>query len=200
MTIQSMATQSEPSARWQLPQRVLAWPLLGLNWVGAIWLLALMALICTDVIGRSFFNAPVTGVAEIAAFSVVAITFLQLPSGVLAGRMTRTDLLIGPLTRRWPRIGFGLEALYAAVGLFVFVIIVYGSYPYLLNALARGESYGVPGVWTLPTWPVRLIILVGAGCSVAVYACKLLLYLAAMIRPEILAGAATATPEQEDKP
>ena len=197
-----MTTQSGPSKRWQLPQRILGWPLQGLSWLGAIWLLSLMALIVADVIGRSFFNSPVTGVAEIAAFSVVAITFLQLPSGLLADRMTRTDLLIGPLTRRRPRIGYGLEALYAAVGLFVFVIIVYGSYPYLLNALARGESYGVPGVWTLPTWPVRLIILIGAGSAVVVYAWKLLLYLAAVIHPAILAtdNVPTPTSEQEEKP
>ena len=179
---------------WQTARSAALLPLDGLNWLSSVWLLALMALICADVIGRSAFNSPITGVAEVAGFSVVAIAFLQLPRGVLANRMTRTDLLIGPLTRRWPRIAYALEASYAAVGAFMFYVITYVSYPFFMTALARSEAYGVPGVWTLPTWPVRLIIVAGAAITMAVYISKTLTYLAAVIRPEIMPAEAEKTP------
>jgi TRAP-type C4-dicarboxylate transport system permease small subunit len=188
-TSKSYAMQPARLFSWQAARSAATWPLDGLNWLGALWLLALMALICADVIGRSIFNSPITGVAEVAGFSVVAIAFLQLPRGVLAKRMTRTDLLIGPLTRHRPRIAYALEAAYTAVGAFIFYIIAYASYPFFMTALARSESYGVPGIWTLPTWPVRLIILAGAAITLVVYVGQTLMYLAAVVRPEIMGTA-----------
>ncbi len=37
-----------------------------------------MCLICADVAGRYFFNAPIFGVTEIVEISIVAIVFAQL--------------------------------------------------------------------------------------------------------------------------
>lgn len=68
--------------------------------IGTIGIFALMALIVADVLGRNFFDSPITGVAEIAARSVVAIVFLQIAAAVLAGRMTRADFLVIFLERR----------------------------------------------------------------------------------------------------
>ena len=63
----------------------------------SIWIFCLMLLICADIFGRTIFNSPVQGVAEIVANSIVAIVFLQAAHALMSGRMTRTDLLIGPL-------------------------------------------------------------------------------------------------------
>ncbi|WP_142846056.1 TRAP transporter small permease subunit [Telmatospirillum sp. J64-1] len=177
-----------------ITMKILSRPLGWLNALGAAWLLLLMALICADVIGRSFFNSPITGVAEIAAYSVVAITFLQLPAGVLANRITRTDLIIEPLTTRCPRVGYALEAVFAVIGAVMFVIVFYGSYPFFMNALARNEFYGVQGVFTVPTWPVRLIILIGAAATALVFCLKALLYLAAVFRPQLMPKGNEDTP------
>ena len=62
-----------------------------LSAIGTIWIGLLMVLIVLDVIGRNFLNAPITGVAEIAGRSVVAIVFLQIAAAVMQGRLTRAD-------------------------------------------------------------------------------------------------------------
>ena len=70
--------------------------------VGTVWIGLMMVMIVLDVIGRNFFNAPITGVAEIAGRSVVAIVFLQIASAVMQGRLTRADFLIRRIGRARP--------------------------------------------------------------------------------------------------
>lgn len=162
-----------------LPYRLLELALTGLAWLGGLWLVGLMLLICCDVIGRSFFNAPITGVAEIAAFSVIGIVSLQLPETVLHNRLTRTDLLIEPFGRRLPRGADLLEGVFALAGLVVFAVIFYGSLGFLQKSLASSEFYGVQGVFTFPTWPVRLILVIGTGASIIAFLVRALAHLRA---------------------
>ncbi|WP_212525785.1 TRAP transporter small permease [Actibacterium sp. MT2.3-13A] len=140
-----------------------------LAWLGGLWLVLLIALICADVIGRSFLNAPITGVAEIAAFSVIAIVSLQLPETVLHNRLTRTDLLIAPLGRRAPGLANLLEVLFAATGAGIFAVALYGSIALLEQSWQRHEFYGVQGVFTFPSWPVRLVLVIGLAATVAAF-------------------------------
>ena len=44
--------------------------------VAGVVLFALMLLTTADVIGRYFFNAPITGVVDLTEFSVLLMTFL----------------------------------------------------------------------------------------------------------------------------
>jgi len=73
-----------------------------LSSIGTVWIAALMFLVVGDVIGRNFMNAPITGVAEIAARSVVAIVFLQVAHAIMQGRLTRADFLIRGIGARLP--------------------------------------------------------------------------------------------------
>ena len=83
---------------------------------GTVWTFALMLLIVADVIGRSFLSRPITGVAEIAAHSIVAIVFLQLASTIHARRMTRADFLIERFHKSAPALARALEVLFLLVG------------------------------------------------------------------------------------
>jgi TRAP-type mannitol/chloroaromatic compound transport system permease small subunit len=47
----------------------------------------------------------------------------------------------------------------------LFAVLVYGSYRPFLRSWASGEYAGVEGYVTFPTWPVRLVIVV--GCALA---------------------------------
>lgn len=142
--------------------------LFGLNSLGTLMIAAMMALIVADVVGRSFFSAPLNGVAEIAAKMIVAIVFLQLPAAIHANRMTRADMFIDRLKARSPRAAEALEGSFALVSVFVFAIIFTATWPQFLDAWAQNEFFGVQGVWTLPTWPIRLSILIGcAGAGAA---------------------------------
>lgn len=157
-----------------------------LSWLGGIWLIALMLLICCDVIGRSFFNAPITGVAEIAAFSVIGIVSMQLPETILHNRLTRTDLIITPLRHRFPVTGNLLEALFALAGFAVFTVTLIGSVEFLQKSLASNEFYGVQGVFTFPTWPVRLMLVIGITASAIAFLVQMGFRLAKAIHPETI--------------
>jgi TRAP-type mannitol/chloroaromatic compound transport system permease small subunit len=137
--------------------------------IGTIWTFLLMLLIVADVIGRSFLSSPITGVAEVAGQSVVAIVFLQLAAAVRQRRMTRADFLIEPLVRKRPAIGRMIEAVFSLLGAVVLGLLAYASWPGLLDALGGREFFGVPGIFTIPTWPFRGIIFIGAVVAAIVY-------------------------------
>ena len=143
--------------------------LMLLNSIGSIWIFALMILIVADVVARSGFNQPINGVTDIASFSIIGIVFLQLGATVYTGRMTKGDVLLEILNRYSRRTGALLEALFLLVGAAMFALIVRAIWPTLTRALARNEYFGVEGVFTFPTWPVRMIIVVGAAAVVITY-------------------------------
>lgn len=130
---------------------------------GAAWIFALMLLIVADVVGRNILAAPIIGVAEIAARSVVAIVFLLLPAAALRGTFIQADLLLRHVRNRGPRIAHLIEGIFAGAGTAVFVAIAIASWPDTAASLASGEFFGVQGIWTLPTFPFRLIVVAGSG-------------------------------------
>lgn len=137
----------------------------ALNSIGTLWIFALMVVIGLDVIGRTAFNSPLPGVLELVRLSIVGIVFIQLGHTLRAGRLTRADNLLRLLQRRWPRAGYGLQALFGVAGTVLFAVLFHASYPFLLNAWSSGEYAGIEGYVTYPVWPVRLIILVGSFCA-----------------------------------
>jgi TRAP-type C4-dicarboxylate transport system permease small subunit len=132
-----------------------------------------MCLICADVIGRSFLNAPITGVAEIAANSVVGIVFLQIGATVYHRRMTRADFLIERLHRSVPGLARAIEMLFMAVAAIVMGFIAQAAWPGMWNSLAAREFFGVQGVYTVPTWPFRALIVLGGTAGALAYAALL---------------------------
>jgi TRAP-type C4-dicarboxylate transport system permease small subunit len=142
----------------------------GLAAIGTIWTFGLMLLICADVVGRSFLNAPITGVAEIAAHSVVGIVFLQIGATIHHRRMTRADFLIDRITRAAPRLGGAIEAVFMLVGALAMAFIAQAAWPGLWNSIDLREFFGVQGVFTIPTWPFRALIVLGGAAGALAYA------------------------------
>lgn len=137
--------------------------------VGTVWILLMMLVIVADVLGRNFFNSPITGVAEVAGRSVVAIVFLQLAAAVLYGRMTRADFLVRYLRDTAPHLARSIEVLFALVGALVCLAILYAAWPDTANAWRTNEYFGVRGVFTIPTLPFRAIIIGGAAITALAY-------------------------------
>lgn len=133
--------------------------------IGTLWIGGLMALIVADVIGRNFLDAPITGVAEIAGRSVVAIVFLQVAAAILQKRLTRADFLVRRLEAAAPRTGFVIETIFALVGAVVFALILWASWPKLITSWTGAEYFGVQGVFTIPTYPFRAITVVGSAVA-----------------------------------
>jgi len=137
--------------------------------IGTIWTFGLMCLICADVIGRSFLSAPITGVAEIAAHSVVGIVFLQIGATVYNRRMTRADFLIDRIHRAAPGLGRAIEIAFMVLGAAIMVFVAQAAWPGLWNSVAAREFFGVQGLFTVPTWPFRALIVLGGGAGALAY-------------------------------
>jgi TRAP-type C4-dicarboxylate transport system permease small subunit len=137
--------------------------------IGTVWTFALMCLICADVIGRSFLNAPITGVAEIAAHSVVGIVFLQIGATIYNRRMTRADFLIERIHRAAPALGRAIEILFMLLGAGVMAFIAHAAWGPMWNSIGLREFFGVQGIFTVPTWPFRGLIVLGGTAGVLAY-------------------------------
>lgn len=133
--------------------------------LGTVWILALMLLIVADVLGRNFLDQPITGVAEIAGRSVVAIVFLQLPAAVGANQLTRSDFLIQMIGRRAPSVRLFLEVLFTLTGMAIFTTLAWASWPEFQQSWETAEFFGVQGIFTIPTWPFRGLLILGSVMS-----------------------------------
>lgn len=136
----------------------------------SVWIFCLMILICADIIGRSIFNSPVQGVAEIVANSIVAIVFLQAAHALMCGRMTRTDILAGWLEVERPFAGGVMRILFHLAGVAVFALIAQGTWPKLVDAWVEGEFFGAQGVFTAPVWPIKACLFFGASLTALAFA------------------------------
>lgn len=148
----------------------LTWAVSG---AASIWIFCLMLLICADIVGRGLFSAPVQGVSEIVANSIVAIVFLQIAHALMQGRMTRTDVLIGWLEEHRPFAAASFRWIFHIAGIFCFVLIAVGTWPKLADAWMENEFFGVQGVFTAPVWPIKACIVLGSVLTALAFACQL---------------------------
>jgi len=133
----------------------------AMNALGTLWIVALMVLINSDVLGRNLFKAPVRGVTELVSLSIVGIVFLQLADTLHSGRFTRADVLIERLKRNRPVAAARLQAGFHLVGAALMAVILWAAWSPLVESIRIREYVGAIGDFTAPVWPVRLIMLVG---------------------------------------
>ena len=138
-----------------------------LNTLGTAWIFVMMMLIVIDVGMRFFFNSPVRGVPLIITMSIVAIVFLQLADALRAGRLTRSDVLIGKLLNTRPVLGHWMQAVFHFAGVVLMVVLVRFSMPLLEKAWRLNSYDGTEGDFTFPEWPIKAVVVVGAGvCAI----------------------------------
>ena len=133
------------------------------NVVGSLLIVALVLLIAADVFGRNVLGAPISGVPEMVSLSIVAIVFLQAPQALRAGRFTRSDGVINVLRKRVPVVTRWLETVFDIIGLIAIATILYAHWPIMLRSWERGDFVGAVGNFTAPTWPVKVMLAVGAA-------------------------------------
>jgi TRAP-type C4-dicarboxylate transport system permease small subunit len=141
----------------------------GLNSIGGVLIFAMIVMINLDVFSRFLFNAPIDGVTELVELSIVAIVFLQLSDAVRNGRLTRSEGLFSKICEKSPRLGHILSIVFDLAGAVFFVTIIAGSFPRFVEAWERDYFAGNKGIFTVPVWPVRLIIVIGATTVVFVF-------------------------------
>ena len=122
-------------------------------------------LVVADVVGRTVFSAPVQGTPEIVSMSIVVICFLQASYAIRSGGMLRVDYVPGLLP---PRLRAALGAAACLLGIAFFAVVVYGGIEPLKHAWSSNEFEG-EGALHVPTWPARLVVIVGAGLAALDY-------------------------------
>ncbi|MAM63203.1 TRAP transporter small permease [Maritimibacter sp. UBA3975] len=143
----------------------------GLNALGSVWIIAIMLLICADIAMRTLFNAPIAGVAEMVAFSIVGIVFLQLAHTLRSGALTRSDLLIMVVMKRSPRAAQILLAVFNIIGAVLLALTFWYFFPVLSKAWVQPERnfMGNPGFFVIPTWPLYGLMAIGMAATVLQY-------------------------------
>ncbi|MDE0335403.1 MAG: TRAP transporter small permease subunit, partial [Defluviicoccus sp.] len=127
-----------------------------MNRAGTLWIFGVMFLICADIVARNLFAAPIRGVPEIVAYSIVGIVYLQLANTLHAGRFTRAEMLPDWLEARRPFAGRAFRAAFDLTGVAVFSVVTSGVWPAFADAWAENEVAGVPGDFTFIVWPFKL--------------------------------------------
>ncbi|MEE8093105.1 MAG: hypothetical protein V3T47_02600, partial [Gammaproteobacteria bacterium] len=62
---------------------------------------------------------------------------------------------------RRPKLGYSLGVMFDVAGAIFFITILIGAIPRLIEAYERGYFAGNVGLFTVPVWPIRLILVVG---------------------------------------
>ncbi|MGA0542231.1 TRAP transporter large permease subunit [Neotabrizicola sp. VNH66] len=160
--------------------------------LGTVWIFAIMLLICADVIGLKLFARPLYGVIEFTENSIVPIVFLQLAAVLRHGRLTRADFLFAPLKANRPGIAGMMDAVFLLIGGGIFAVLAAELLGDFTAALGNGEYIGTRGVFTMPTWPFRLLTAIGAVATAVEFArCVTLALARCRSRQEVLALSVT---------
>lgn len=156
----------------------------GLNALGSLLIVALVVLINIEAFSRSFLNRPFEGVIELIEIGIVGIVFLQLADATRKKILTQSDGLFNTLMARSPSMGRAFGVVINALGVFFMALILYGSWPLLTEAWREGHYVGVQHVFTAPTWPIKLIIVIGSLMTMIQFLLFTLSYLRASPHPQ----------------
>lgn len=153
------------------------------NVAGTLTVLALVVILNVDVIARSLFNAPLKGTYEIVQMAVVFIVFLQLADVVRVDRLTRSDGFLNLLHSRRPMLTANLRRIINAVSAIFMGLIAYIMFPEFLKMWSTQDFFGVPGVFTVPWWPIKLVIASGSALACLIFTLKVI---SAQDRPQLI--------------
>lgn len=144
------------------------------NIAGTLVVLALVAVVNFDVVARGVFNAPFLGAVEVVQFSMVLIVFLQLPDVVRVNRLTRSDGFLVIIGKRMPRFTAALTHVIETVSAIFMALVAIAIWPEFTEMWRTKDYFGVPGVFTAPWWPIKLVIFLSSVLCVLVFVFKVL--------------------------
>ncbi len=148
---------------------------IGANALGTLVVLALVAVVNYDVVAREAFHKPFHGAVELVQFSMVLIVFLQLPDVVRVNRLTRSDGFLAIAGDRWPGVLNFLNRLINIIACVFMLLVAIAIWPEFLDMLETRDFFGVPGVFTAPWWPIKLVVFASAALCSLLFALKVIL-------------------------
>ena len=163
------------------------------NVAGTVTVLGVVLILNADVIARGVFSAPIKGTYEIVQMSVVFIVFLQLADVVRVDRLTRSDGFLNILHLSRPKLTANLRRIINAISAIFMGLIAYIMFPEFLHMWETQDFFGVPGVFTAPWWPVKLVIAAGCALSCVIFVLKVI---TAQDRPQLVRAPEHDEPSQ----
>ncbi|MEP2948273.1 MAG: TRAP transporter small permease subunit [Lentilitoribacter sp.] len=175
------------------------------NTIGTVLIFALVGILNADVVARGILHDPINGVVELVIFSLALIVFLQLPDVVRSSRLTRSDGFLHLIHGFKPKIACNISRIIDFVAGIFMVLIAWTVWPEFIEsyetcsffvapefgppltgdfmqdlsaAFGRCEYAGTPGIFTAPTWPVKLAI------AFSVTLCAIIFLLKSMLDTE----------------
>ena len=145
------------------------------NIAGTLVVLGLVVIVNYDVVARGVFNSPFLGAVEVVQFSMVLIVFLQLPDVVRVDRLTRSDGFLVVMGPKFPRFTRALKFAINLLSAVFMTLVCIAVFPEFLKMWESADYFGVPGVFTAPWWPIKMIIVISAALCALLFALKLIL-------------------------
>ena len=131
----------------------------------AAWTFGLSFLVMANIIGRTYFDFPIYGTAEIVAASIVIVVFLQAGYAIRSRSMLKADFLVEHLPDKVQRT---LLAIGYLLGAAFFLMIITGGWEESIASYVEGEYEG-EGALRVPSWPARWTVLIGSGVAMMNY-------------------------------
>ena len=133
--------------------------------IAAAWAFGLSFLVMANIIGRTYFDFPIYGTAEMVAASIVIVVFLQAGYAIRSRSMLKADFLVNRLPDKVQRI---LLAIGYLLGAAFFLMIITGGWEESIASYVEGEYEG-EGALRVPSWPARWTVLIGSGIAMMNY-------------------------------
>ncbi len=143
------------------------------NAAGTLVVLLLVIVVNYDVVARGVFNKPFHGAVELVQFSMVLIVFLQLPDVTRVNRLTRSDGFLTVAGNRWPQFSAFIEKIINLIACVFMLLIAIAIWPEFVEMFETKDYFGVPGVFTAPWWPIKLVIFLSASLCCLLFFLKL---------------------------
>ena len=126
-----------------------------LNWMAAAALIAVMVIVCANVIGRSFFETPVKGTVDIVSLlGAIVIAWAIAYTQVVKGHI-RVDILVQRLPHR---IQYIVDSVIDLIGLALFALI---SWQTIIFAKVNFEVGELSEVLKIPITPFASVVAIG---------------------------------------
>ncbi len=145
------------------------------NAIGTLVVLGLVVVVNYDIVAREFYGKPFHGAVELVQFSMVLIVFLQLPDVVRVNRLTRSDGFLSIAQTRWPSLAVYLNKFIHLTACIFMLLVAIAIWPEFLDMWETQDYFGVPGVFTAPWWPVKLVIFLSASLCFLLFLLKFML-------------------------
>ena len=143
----------------------------ALNVIGIIGVATLMLLITSHVLGRYFFNRPITGTVDISQYVMIIAVFGSVAYCAVVRGHVSVDLLVS----RFPHKAQAITDLITGLaGLALLSFMVWVSADKLMLSWARGEVSLTIGI---PAWPFRTVLLIG----IVMFALVLLIHIIRLV-------------------